>query len=50
MTGRKAGHQAVICLPSNNLDMSTSIIVDTLKFQTMVLSDALVHQLHLLPS
>ena len=30
MAGWKAGHQTVICLPSNNVKISTSIIVDTL--------------------
>ena len=34
MTGWEAGHQTVICLPSNNVKMSTSIIVDTLSIPT----------------
>ena len=32
MTGWKAGHQTMIYLPSSSVDMSTSIIVDTLTY------------------
>jgi len=35
MAGWKAGHQTTICLPSNSLDMSTSISVDTLTVRQM---------------